>query len=603
MTFADSNRASIRYIAESTSAWGTIPANGNTRPLRFTSSSLTAQKETTTSEELRADRMVSSVPEVSASSEGEINFELSAGSQDDFLQAFVLGFWTRPMTFDYFKGVNVSWTANNTLKIAGEDATGYFVVGRRIKVEGFVANNVNNGYFEVAGVALVGADTEITVSSVTSVAEASSAHTKVLDANDVIVLNSAALRLGTAGAPTIDSNGGNAFASAIAAGQISVGQMLFVDLPVSATTFDNYAVTFAGPGQDGDKIVINDGLNVITLTAGVDYTTGVDATATAESFALAVNQKRVAGNLDAKAVAAAGVVTVYILSNHANSTLTESVDGAGEITLGVKAAATAPEARGFYKVTGVADDVLTLSPKPPTVAAPGIVTVKGSMLRNPGDVADITPQSFTLEQSFNDVDKHFIQNGMRVGSFSLEVASGSIVTGSMNFMGKETQTLTDTRLGKAPYTPLDSTATEVMNATTNVGNLTKNGEILSTAVQSLSLEGDASLRSQNAVGSKFARGIGTGRFNLTGALTAYFEDLTMYNHFLNHDTISIGFDFKDQDENVYYYTIPALKITSDPITPGGIDQDVLEEMEWSALRDPATKCMLQIDRFSSVLAF
>lgn len=602
MTFADSNRASIRCIVESTSAWGTIPANGKSRPVRFTSSTLTAQKETTTSEELRADRMVSSVPEVSASSEGELKFELSAGSQDDFLQAFVLGAWTRPMTFDYFKGVNISWIANNKLRIAGEDATGYFTVGRRIKTEGFGVNAANNGYFEVASATKVGANTDITVTTTTSVIEGSSAHTKVLDANDVIVLNSTSLRLGTAGAPAIDSNGTNAFASAIAAGQIKVGQMIFVDLPVSATTFDNYAVTFTGPGAANDRITINDGLNILSFVAGTDYVVGADQAATATSLALAINTRRVSGNLNAKAVAAAGVVTVYILSNHEDSAVVESADLNGAIAVGPKVAALAPGARGFFKVTGVADDALNVTPTPPVVAVPGIVSVKGSMLRNPGEVTEITPQSFTLEQSFNDVDLHFIQNGMRVGSFSLEVSSGSIVTGTMKFMGKETRTLTKSRLGSLPYTVLDSTATEVMNATTNVGNLTKNGETLSTAVKSLSLEGDASLRNQNAVGSKFAKGIGTGRFKLTGKLTAYFEDMTMYNHFLNHDTISIGFDFIDHDHNAYYYTIPALKITSDPVTPGGIDQDVMEEMEWSALRDPSTKCMLQVDRFSSVLA-
>jgi len=152
----------------------------------------------------------------------------------------------------------------------------------------------------------------------------------------------------------------------------------------------------------------------------------------------------------------------------------------------------------------------------------------------------------------------------------------------------------------APYVPLETTATEVMNSTTNVGNLTKNGAVLSTAVQSITLEGDASLRSQNAVGSKYARGIGTGRFQLTGTITAYFETLELYNHFLDHDTISIGFDFNDLDGNVYFYTIPALKLTADPISPTGIDEDIMEELEWSALRDPQTACQLQIDRFSSV---
>ena len=151
MTFADSNRASIRYIPESISAWGETPATGRSRLMRFTSSTLTGTKETTVSEELRADRMVSSVPEVQAGSEGEINFELSAGSQDDFLQAFLLGFWTRPMTFDFFKGLTVSWTANNKIQLTGGDFTGYFDVGRRIKTEGF-KTAVNNGYFQIASV-------------------------------------------------------------------------------------------------------------------------------------------------------------------------------------------------------------------------------------------------------------------------------------------------------------------------------------------------------------------------------------------------------------------------------------------------------------------
>jgi hypothetical protein len=600
VTFADSNRASIRYAIEATSDWGVTPASGVTRPMRFTSSSLTANKETTVSEELRADRMVSSVPEVSASSEGEVNFELSAGSQDDFLQAFVLGAWTRPMTFDYFKGTTVSWIANNKIKIAGVDAVGYFTAGRRIKTEGFAENAVNNGYFEIDSVALVGSDTEITVTTTTSVIEGSTSYTKVLDANDVMVLNNSDIRLGTAGAATIDSNSNDAFASAIAAGQLSTGQMIFVDMPVSAITSDNFTITFTGAGADGDRLTFNDGLNVLQLEAGVDYTTGVDETETAASLALAINTKRSGGNLNMKASSAAGVVTVYVLSNHANGAITETVDTNTVIAVSAKTVATAPNARGFYKITSLTDDIIGVTPTPPTVASPGAVTVKGSMLRNPGDVADITPQSFTLEQSFNDVDKHFIQSGMRAGSFSLEVTTGSIVTGAINFMGKETLPLTSTKLGAAPYTTLESTATEVMNATTNVGNLTKNGEILSTAVESLTMEGDASLRNQNAVGSKFARGIGTGRFNLTGSMTAYFEDMVLYNHFINHDTISIGFDFKDQDANVYYWTIPALKITSDPIAPGGIDQDVKEEMEWSALRDPATACMLQVDRFSSV---
>ena len=94
MAFSDSNRASLRYIQESNTLWGTTPASGNTREVRLTSSSIAAGKETVVSDELRSDRMVSSVPEVSANSAGDINYEFSAGSHDDFVAAFLLGQWT-----------------------------------------------------------------------------------------------------------------------------------------------------------------------------------------------------------------------------------------------------------------------------------------------------------------------------------------------------------------------------------------------------------------------------------------------------------------------------------------------------------------------------
>ncbi len=69
---ADSNRASLREIIEDNNDWGLTPVSGVTRARRFRTSSITATKETTVSEEIRDDRMVSSVIEVAAMSGGEI---------------------------------------------------------------------------------------------------------------------------------------------------------------------------------------------------------------------------------------------------------------------------------------------------------------------------------------------------------------------------------------------------------------------------------------------------------------------------------------------------------------------------------------------------
>ena len=608
-TFADSNRVGIRAIPESNAAWGVTPASGNTRELRLTSSSLVAAKETVVSDEIRADRMVSSVVEVAASSNGEIGFELSAGSHDQFMQAFVLGQWTRPMEFDKFEGATVSVGATNRFDISGVDVTAYFTNGRRIKTSGF-ENAENNRYWEVQGTAFVGGSTQVTVTTSTAVVETGSSKTKLQDANDVIILDDTNIRAGTGGASSFDSNGNNSFAAAITAGQLVVGQEIYVEgLGYAEGTVDHTSQPI-----DTETVVVSDGTNTVTfeydsgagVTAGnIAVTIGGTGTDTATNLKEAINAQRVAGNLNCSATSSGVVTTVRNLTT-ATGSLTETsatvtaVDFAGGDTT-----------VGFYNITALTDDEVTVSPTPPTNANAGgfAVTIKGSMLRNPDGKGNlphqlIQPQSFTLETAFNDVNQYLVQDGMRVGGFSLEVETGSIVTGAYTFEGRETKRRASesTLLGAAPYTVLDSTATEVMNATTNVGSLEKNGSALATAIQSISLEGEASLRAQPAVGSKFPCGVGAGRFNLTGSVTAYFQDGSMYDDFLNHETVALSWHFTDLEKNTYKYTIPAMKFSEDEVAPGGIDEDIIENISFTAFRDPATGCMFQIDRFSNTEA-
>ena len=606
--FSDSNRAGIRLIQENNLTWGVSPTSGKTREIRITSSSLAAEKETVVSDELRSDRMVSSVVEVGASTTGDINYEFSAGSHDIMMQAFLLGLWTRPMEFDYFKGSNVSWGTTSRIDIAGGDFRDYFVVGRRLKTTGF-ANPLNNKYVEVASLAFAGGSTQVTVTTSTAVVESGSAYTKVQDANDVIILNNTAIRFGTSSAPTIDSNGTNAFAAAIAAGNLVAGQNIYVD---NGSGRETGTFGFATNAADNDTFTVSDGVNLVIFEldsgTGVVFgnqsvTLGGSGTATATNLAAAINAARVDGRLQVKATSSTTTVTVTNLRRAGGTLSKVSTNGTvANFTGGIAGSG------GFFKILSVTDDVLTVSPAPATDANGSTlaVTVKGSMLRNPDGTGSlphqqIVAQSFTAETAFNDVNQFFVHNGLRVGSFSMDVSTGAIVTGTYTFEGKETirQIANTTKLGASPFTPLKSTGTEVMNSTTNVGSIEKDGVELSSALQSISLEGDATLRQQPAVGSKFARGIGTGRFNLTGTVTAYFEaGSPLYDDFINHETTSLAFKFTDIDGNTYKYTLPAVKFSSDTISPAGIDQDVVEPLEFMAFRDGSTGTMFQIDRWS-----
>ena len=605
MAFSDANRASLRYIQESNTLWGTTPASGNTRAVRLTSSSIAAGKETVVSDELRFDRMVSSVPEVSANSAGDINYEFSAGSHDDFVAAFLQGQWSRPMTFDFVKGSNVSWTSTSAITVTGLDVSDLFVAGRRVRTSGFVDIN-NNDYFQISTSVFGAGNTVITMTTTTGIVETSSAFTKIEDANDVVVLKNTTV---SAVNSTSSFDGTGVFTSAIAAGEFAVGMTVYVD----GLSYEEGLVTFSvAAAADAETVTIGDGTNTVIfefetsggVTAGnVSVAPGASFTDSATNLTAAINAQRLAGSLDVAASSAAGGVTCRNL-NKVSGSLAET---GTNIVVTTPFAGGIADTTGYFEVTNLENDKMTVTPAPTDQSAGDTVTIKASMARNPSGVPGgtlphevITPQSFTIETAFNDVNQFLLTRGLRVGTYSMDLTTGAIVTGTFSFNGRDTgRSGTDT-LGLAPYTALGTTATEVMNATTNVGTVKKDGVVLATKFSALSFSGDASLRDQNAIGSKFPEGIGSGRFNLTGSVTAYFEDGALYDEFINHDTVSLAWTYTDNDNNSYVYTIPAVKFTSDPLAPGGIDQDVFEEIEWSAFRDATRATMMQIDRFSNV---
>ncbi|UTC29880.1 tail tube-like protein [Bajunvirus bajun] len=604
--FADSNRARMRYIKESDVAWGVTPASGRARELRFTSSSINAQKNTTVSEEIRADRMVSENVEVGANTTGEVGIEFSAGSHDDFMESFMFGAWTRPMTFDSIEGPSLEWGAADTLYVKGKDVTDLFDAGKRIRTHGF-GLPANNDYFEIDTITFnAGSNrTEIVVTVASAELERGSSYTALFDANDVIVLKNEDIRAGTAGASTFDSNGTDAFAAAIAAGQLVAGQKVWVEgLGYGVGTV---TITTAPPVA-GARVTVFDGVKTVIFQWGGSapqnvtiVPIGANLTASAANLAAAINTKRVRGLLNVSATSAVGAVTLKNL-NRIGGSIAETVADAnvavvtfadGDATLG-----------GVYTIESATDDVLTVSPAPATNANAGTlgVTIKGSMLRNPGNPDDIVPQSFTIETAQEDVDQFFIADGLRVGSFAFNVAANSILTGSYSFQGRATTRQGSTKLGDdLAYTTLPTTATPVANATVNVGQIVMNGEELSTALQSITLNGNNNLRDQNAVGYKFPAGIGAGRMEITGSLVAYFANGDLWDKFIEHQTVSVAFRLQDVKGHRYEFTIPAANFGTDTVNPAGGNQDIMENLEFMAKRDPVTECQIQIDRFSCVL--
>lgn len=243
---------------------------------------------------------------------------------------------------------------------------------------------------------------------------------------------------------------------------------------------------------------------------------------------------------------------------------------------------------GWHLVTAVTSGAITVATTLVAEAANAGKTVKGKTLRN-GTVG----RSFAVEQGFLDVGQYFMFNGQRVGTFNLDGSAGQIVTGKFGFQGTRAQFASST-FASATTAP---TSTIPVNATSNFGRVQEGATLgdLATGVQGFSLSLDNALRNQMAVGSKFPYGIGYGRQTVSGSINAYFENTALYAKFLNHAATGLAFSFADSAGNAMRVTLPRVFFMQSNPTISGIDQDVMEQLQWTAIADASGSHQIQID--------
>lgn len=215
------------------------------------------------------------------------------------------------------------------------------------------------------------------------------------------------------------------------------------------------------------------------------------------------------------------------------------------------------------------------------------VTVDGQMLRN-GTIR----KSFTVEKRFLDIDEYFTFSGMIIGGASFNIAANEILTGSFSFLGTAANNATTSIANSVTQAP----DTEVLNAVTNFSSLREGGTVTNDTISSISLSINNNLRGLSGVGTLGHVDVGAGTFEVTGSLSVYFADGTLFNKYLNNVETSIDFQVTDMDGNTYIFTLARVKLSNGTVVAGGVNSDVVAEFDFQALGDQYT---LQIDRFAS----
>ena len=220
-------------------------------------------------------------------------------------------------------------------------------------------------------------------------------------------------------------------------------------------------------------------------------------------------------------------------------------------------------------------------------------TVSGQMARN-----GLYRHSYSFERAHLDINQYFIFTGMTPNNFQLSFEAGDKVTGTIDFIGKDSLEPADTEYGDS-Y--VDQPLTEFMTASFNARNVMIDGlPIDACLLMGLEMNISNNVEGKLAVGNFGYCNVSEGEFDNSGNISLYFNDDTMYNKFRNGTPFSLSFELYDSEGNSYVYSFPKLKLSDDTINATGKNTDVMDDAAYVSIVDPVTLCVIQIDRFPAV---
>ena len=207
-----------------------------------------------------------------------------------------------------------------------------------------------------------------------------------------------------------------------------------------------------------------------------------------------------------------------------------------------------------------------------------------------GDVlkAAAVRNSYTMERHFSDVGQFLRYTGMQADTLQLSMNTGAVVGMVFGFWGQDMEVAQATLTG-ATYPAAPSTPT--MDAVS--GSVSEGGTPIAVATE-VTLNLTNNLNPRFVIGSPVSLEPSIGRSTLTGTLSAYFEDVSLYNKFITDAYSSLEVVCSD-GASTYTFLIPRLKYTGADVPVSG-EGPVSMNMPFQALLDPTTGTNFQVTR-------
>ena len=206
-----------------------------------------------------------------------------------------------------------------------------------------------------------------------------------------------------------------------------------------------------------------------------------------------------------------------------------------------------------------------------------------------------TPKFFSIEDYAADIDQARLFTGMTVSSMAVSLAPNQMVTTTFGMVGKNMTISTaektqDAASGAAPF--------DAYSGDLAIGNVGNSSAVA--IVTGLDFTLTNSFAPTFVIGDDSAPSLEYGQAVVEGTMTAYFEDASLINRFLNEVESELVVSVDDPTGlNTYTFTFPKIKINSADVGVDGPTSRVIS-MSFVALYDATEGTNLKIERPETV---
>ena len=293
-------------------------------------------------------------------------------------------------------------------------------------------------------------------------------------------------------------------------------------------------------------------------------------------------------DLAIQSIATTGIITAY----DGTTTQLPNLTGAGFATNGdlfnnvvagqwIRVSGYANANDGLYRVTAVdvANDEIQVSQTAgnganivDADASTGAeVNIQGSYVRN-----GTSFRSFYIEKQLS-ATLFLYYAGSYISTGTLNAQVGGFLEGSFDFLSaSETSGAATQSTGGPTAAPTG----RVIDTVAGFSQLEVNDTAISAVVQGISWTVTKNnARAQYGLGQAAAQGMARGTIDVSGTMSVYFTDFTLYTLYKNETDQIVSFAALDNTGAGYIFTLPGVTLMNPQVVAGGPDTDIVSEFE------------------------